>query len=321
MARVLITGGTGFIGSHLVRDCLSRGDEVTVLARPGGDPWRLADVLDRITLIRARPLDAREIASAVLRARPQRVFHLAAMTRTPARHDLSDLDDAMASNVAPLRVLLDALGRLDRPPGAVVRTGSLAELGETDLVLHPDAAERPHDGYGLSALMGTHLLRLARTRRNLPAVTARLSLIYGGDQSADFLIPNLIRKGLSGIPALVRRPLAQRDLVHVSDCVAALQTIADHAASLPPVVAVSTGLPLPMGRVAGMIAALIDDRDVTTPPGRAPVPADSAHVVSCRPSAELLALGWQPRVGLAEGLRQTIEWERSRNIPLQEQSA
>jgi len=319
MARVLITGGTGFIGSHLVRDCLSRGDEITVLARPGSDPWRLADVLDRITLILALPLDARETAAVVLRVRPERVFHLAAMTRSPARDDLSDLDEAITSNVRPLQVLLDALRRLDRPPLAVVRTGTLAELGETERVLAPHEAEHPRDGYGLSALMGTHVLRIARARMDLPAVTARLCLVYGGDQSSDFLVPDLICKGLSGIPTHVRNPLAQRDLIHVADCVAALQAVADHAASLPPVVAVSTGCPLPMGQVAGLIAALIDNREAT--PSLPPVPAEAPQVLSCRPSPELSALGWRPRVGLAEGLRQTIEWERSRNIPPQEQSA
>ena len=65
MARVLITGGTGFIGSHLARDCLSRGDEVTVLARPGSDPWRLADLAGRITLARAHPMYAPAVAAEV----------------------------------------------------------------------------------------------------------------------------------------------------------------------------------------------------------------------------------------------------------------
>lgn len=320
MARVLITGGTGFIGSHLVRDCVARGDEVTVLTRPDSDAWRLVDVLDRITLIRARPLDGREMQAAVALARPERVFHLAAMTRTPAREDLSDLDDAMASNVAPLRTLLDALRRLDRPPLAFVRAGSLAELGETDRVLDPDEAERPHEGYGLSALMGTHVLRLARARTGLPAVTLRLCLTYGGDQSADFLIADAIRKGLSGVPVHVRRPLARRDLIHVSDCVAAFRTAAIHAAALPPVIAVATGRPLPMGHVAGIVASMIDGRGGAAPLWPS-VPADAAHVVSSRPSAELAALGWRPRVGLSDGLRQTIEWERSRNIPRQERSA
>ena len=69
----------------------------------------------------------------------------------------------------------------------------------------------------------------------------------------------------------------------------------------------------------GLIAALIENREAT--PSLPPTLVEAAQVLSCRPSAELSALGWQPRVGLAEGLRQTIEWERSRNIRLQERSA
>lgn len=316
MARVLITGGTGFIGSHLARDCLARGDEVTVLARPGSAPWRLADLAGRIGLVRAHPLDAPAIARAVAGARPQRVFHLAAWTRTPARDDLSDLEEALAANVAPLRVLLDALRQLDDPP-AVVRTGSLAELGEADRVLDHDAAERPRDAYGLSALMGSHLLRLARARLGLPAVTLRLCLTYGGDQSPDFLVPGLIRRALSGLPPEARQPQAQRDLIHVRDCVAALRLAADHAAALPPIVVVATGRPLLAGHVADSIAALVAHPGAPLPPSP-PVPARAAHVVSCRPSPEITGLGWRPRVGLAEGLRETITWERARIMPPQE---
>lgn len=316
MARVLITGGTGFIGSHLARDCLARGDEVTVLARPGSDPWRLGDLVGRITLARAHPLDVPAVAAAVARARPQRVFHLAARTRSPARDDLSDLDEAVTANVAPLQVLLDALRQLADPP-ALVRTGSLAEMGEADRVLDPQEAERPGDAYGLSALMGTQVLRLARARLGLAAVTARLCLTYGGDQSPDFLVPGLIRRALSGLPLQVRRPQAQRDLIHVRDCVAALRLAADHAAALPPIVTVATGQPLPAGHLAESIAALTRVPDGSIP-ATPPVPALAAHVLSCRPSPEITALGWHPRVGLARGLRETINWERARIMPPQE---
>ena len=87
-------------------------------------------------------------------------------------------------------------------------------------------------------------------------VTARLCLTYGGDQSPDFLVPGLIRKALSGLPARVLRPQAQRDLIHVRDCVAALRLAADHAAALPPIVTVATGRPLLAGHLADAVAAM-----------------------------------------------------------------
>ena len=113
------------------------------------------------------------------------------------------------------------------------------------------------------------------------------------------------------------RAQAQRDLIHVRDCVAALRLAADHAAALPPVVTVATGRPLLAGHLADGIAALTLRPDAPLP-ATPPVPALAAHVVSCRPSPEITALGWHPRVGLAEGLRETITWERARIMSPQE---
>lgn len=307
MTRVLITGGAGFIGSHLARDCLRRGDQVTILTRAGSDPWRLADLRGRIRVEAVEPCDTRGLVHLVGQIRPQRVFHLAAATRIAERVAMTDLSHAMISNFEPLRTLIDALRRLDQPPKAVVRTGTLAEYGQAACIRQADSPERPDDAYGFSAVAGTHLLRMARLRLGLPAVTARLCLTYGGGQSGDFLIPDMIRKGLDGNSPRLRRPHARRDLIHVSDVVAALQLVADNAATMPPVVAVSTGQAVPMQAVAEIIAGLLA--------GRSPAPREivddpaEPQTLSCAPSPELLDLGWRPAVPLNKGLRDTVNWE------------
>ena len=306
--RVLITGGTGFIGSHLVRDCLSRGDRVVVVTRNADRAWRLDGVRHLVDLVPVDPHDAAEMFRVVAAVAPQRVFHLAAATRMPPRDDLADTDAAMTSNVEPLRHLLDALRRLDTPPTAVVRAGTLAEYGESADVHEPSSPEQPADAYGLSALVGTHLMRLARTRSGIPSVTVRLSLVYGAMQSSDFLIPCAIRQGLAGQPIRLDRPQAQRDLLHVDDVVAALQRVADCAAILPPVLAVSTGAPLTMGEVIAEIARQLH---VVPPPLPITCAVDAPrHRLSCRPSAAVLATGWRPRVSLPDGLAQVIASER-----------
>lgn len=305
--RVLITGGTGFIGAHLVRSCLARGQEVTVAARPDSDPWRLRDVADQITLRRVALYDQAEVTALLRDTRPQRIFHLAATHRICERASLADLEHAQVCNVEPLRNLLNGLRKINHIPRAFVRTGTLAELGESTGSHDPESCERPADAYGLSALLGTHMLRIARERMDFPAVTARLCLTYGGDQSSDFLIPDMIRKGLAGRSPRLRRPQSQRDILHVDDCVAALHLIADHAARLPPVLSLSTGDPQPMVRVAGMIADILGRG---TPGSVQNRPSDPGAVLSCRPSPELSALGWRPRVPLSTGLRRVIEWER-----------
>ena len=299
MTRTLITGGTGFIGSHLVRDCLRRGEEVTILARPDSDTWRLDGVLDQVAIERLDPRDAPALRAMLMRLLPERVFLLAAATRFDRRDGLRDMDRALRANVEPLRILLDELARLAQPPQAVIRAGTLAEISTTH--------REPGSIYGLSILMGTHLLRIWREWTAIPSVTARLSLTYGGDQSTEFFVPGAIADALSEGLAPPRRPGALRDLLHVDDAVAALQLIADHAADLPAVLNVSTGAPHRLGDVAALIA------DIAGQPLTIAAGSEGAgDVVSAPPAPELVALGWVPRVSLPKGLAQVFDWESER---------
>lgn len=299
MTRILITGGTGFIGSHLVRDCLRRGDEVTVIARPDSDTWRLDGILDRITVERLEPRDAQGMRLLLARVQPDRVFLLAAATRFDQRDGLRDMDRALRANVEPLRIMLDELAAMTTPPKAVIRSGTLAEIST--------ARREPGSIYGLSVLMGTHLLRIWREWTGVPSVTARLSLTYGGDQSTDFFVPGAIADALSGGLAPPNRPDAMRDLLHVDDAVGALQLMAEHAATLPAVVNVSTGAPHRLGDVAALIA------DIAGQPISAGAErAGADDIVSAPPSPELAALGWAPRVTLQDGLAQVFDWENDR---------
>lgn len=309
MAEVMITGGTGFIGSHLVRDCLARRDRVTIISRPGSDPWRLAGVAAKIDLVRLHPLDTAGLARLVRQVRPRHVFHLAAATRL-AGGDASDLTHAMAANLAPLQALLEVLDAADPPPESLVRTGTLAELGEAPVILTEDARERPTTAYGLSALMGTHLLRMTSPGRSYAAVTARLSLTYGGDQDRSFLVADCIAKALDGVPLKIRRPGSERDLLHVDDVVAALQLIARHAGRLPDQVSVSTGRPVRMANLCRIIRSA-----VTGSPGPDRFLSDAPHPLagrlSCHPSPALRALGWRPALPLDRGVAQVVAWERA----------
>lgn len=303
MAEVLVTGGTGFIGSHLVRACIARGDRVTVLTRPDSDPWRLAGLEGRYTLLRLPP---ERFARAARDLAPARVFHLAAQTRFRNPGSPEALAQAIRQNLDPLVAMVTALA--DTPPRAFVRTGTLAEFGLASAPYRDEGPEWPAGAYGLSALMGTQYLRAIRRLTSLPAVTARLSLTYGPGQSPDFLVPRLLRAAAAGQPETLGHPAAERSLLHVDDVVAALLAIADHAARMPPVVTVSDPRPVTMAALAAEIAAL----------GRRPVAriddpsAGAADRVVAAPSVALTDLGWMPRIDRRQALRRLLEHEEDR---------
>jgi nucleoside-diphosphate-sugar epimerase len=315
MTHVVITGGTGFIGAHLVRGCLARGESVTVIARPSSDAWRLADVRDRLSLVRLDATVPHALTECLLRARPDVIFHLGMTTG----HRLAGPDrtfaGALATNVNPLATLLDAAAGLPRPPRRLVRAGSIAEYGPRNKVMSEGDREAPADPYGYSSLAATHLLSARALSLPFEAVTARLALTYGPMQSGDFFIPSAIENALAGRRVEVRRPDDRRDLVYVEDVVNGLLALAD-AASLDGTTVVNIG----SGSAPTTRETAETLLDVAEAPRNLLVchPQAEARVLGCDTSRMKDLVGWHALTPLSAGLEKTIAWHRHQSATLAE---
>lgn len=305
MARILITGGAGFIGSHLARACLERGDSVTVFARPGSDTSRLADVLTDLHISRIATGDVGALRAQMQLARPEVVFHLG--TRTRFTHGITgaDLADSVEQNLVPLLSLLSVAA--DVPPRVLVRSGSIAEYGPLSVPFHEAQREAPHTLYAASMLAGTQYLAMARPQLPFSAVTARLALSYGPDQNRDFFVPEAVETCLEGRRLTLRRPRDRRDLIHVSDVVAGLLRVAEVPEAAGPVVNLSTGVAPTMQEVASEIVALTgaDPALLSAMPQTEP-----ASVLLASPEKARTHIGWQAEVTLKQGLEGTVAWQQ-----------
>ncbi len=312
MARVLITGASGFIGSNLTRACLKRGDEVSVILRPCSSTGRIADIASRVGLYRLDVTDARALHSCLAKARPEIVFHVGARTRFENRPDLQDLADSVEENVSPLIALLSALAACDCPPRTFVRTGTIAEYGDCPTPFTETERERPGGSYAASLLAGTHYLEMAQPRLPFFAVTARLALTYGPGQSESFLIPRAITQLLAGQKVSVRSPLDRRDLIHVDDVTTALMMLGDNPEGAGPVVNVGTGDSPTVAEVMRTLIKLTDaDVDLVKFSDQVRDPVEL--IVSAERIRE--RLGWSAEIKLQDGLERTVKWARENIIP------
>lgn len=151
--RVLITGISGFVGSHLAEYGLSRGAEVfgTVWCDRGGDPLKhLAGIQDRLTLIHGDLTDRVTVTRALQAARPDVIFHLAAQSFVP--DSWRSPEHTMQTNILPQLHLFEAARALGMDP-VIQIAGSSEEYG----LAHPDECPiaesnplRPLSPYGVS---------------------------------------------------------------------------------------------------------------------------------------------------------------------------
>ncbi len=221
MDRVLVTGGAGFIGSHLVDLLLDSGAEVLVI-----DDFRLgkreslerAGSTGRLTVIDGdirRPEDLR----AVDAFRPDTVFHLAALHFIPYRN--AHKQEALDVNVVGLHNVLRALS--GAPLKAFVFPSSGAIYGFGDDPWPETAPPRPDEIYGLSKWLGEGVMaRFHHDRPKVRTVVARIFNTYGPRETNPHVLPDIMKALGEGKPIELGNLWPKRDLIFVTDTAAAL---------------------------------------------------------------------------------------------------
>jgi len=305
--RVAVTGGCGFIGSHLVDALVAAGvAEVVVLdslkyAAPPATQARVT--VHRHNLGRDAVTDLERHLGGV-----DFLFHLAAEKHNQS---LSSPEDVVLSNILGTQGLYAAAARAGVQK--VVFSSSLYAHGrlhgepmrETDL-------PAPRTLYGISKLTGEHLCAYLTATSGIPAVALRYYFAYGPRQYPGLgyksvIVANFERLRRGEAPIIHGDGLQALDYLYVGDVVAAT-ILAMEVAPTGELYNVGSGVPTSiveltrrMSEVAGSsLPPIYDDADWT---------AGSNRVGD---NAKLVGLGWKPRVSLSEGLGHTWEWLRSR---------
>jgi len=306
---ILITGGTGFVGRHLVARLVAAGRDVHLLVRSDAALARLGPLGDRVIAWRGDLRDAESLARAVNGAGADMVYHLAARTdlrRT--RPDLSDVGEVITSDVVGSMNLISALAATRHPPDFMVQAGSLAEYGVGPFPSVEGQRERPISGYSAGLVMRTHLLQALQARLPFPAAIFRLALVYGPGQRRSFLVPALIEAFLEGRPFTIENGEAARDVIHVDDVVDALVKAEGRADLAGEVINIGTGIEHPTASLGQLIARLMTAENQLAIDNN-PWVGDQPHFCG-RVDKAKERLGWQATIPLKEGFEQTIDWYR-----------
>lgn len=302
--NVLVTGGAGFIGSHIVRALLERGDHVRVLDNfSTGKRENLAG-LD-IELIEADLRDASRVTQACRGV--ETVFHQAAFVSVP--QSMKEPSACFDVNVTGTASLLQGAHKYG--VRRVVFATSAAVYGDSDAYpLSEETPLRPLSPYAASKSVDEIYGQLYTTSFGLEVVGLRYFNVYGPRQSPDSqyaaAVPIFIRRLLENKPITIFGDGGQtRDLIFVGDVVRANLMAAVHPSAPGQVFNICTGLET---RVNDLIEILQDLFPSAPMPEFAEPRAGDIYRSIGSPQKAADLLGFRAGVSLAEGLRQTVEW-------------
>jgi UDP-glucose 4-epimerase len=304
----LVTGGAGFIGSHLVEALVAGECRVTVLDDlSSGRQSNLEPVAGSIQFIHGSICDRGVVEKAS--AGCEVVFHLAAVVSVP-KTVADPLGSAAVNEIGSLNVLEAA--RAVRARRVVFASSSAVYGDEPALPKREDMPPKPLTPYAVQKLAVENYLQVYRSLYGLETVGLRFFNVFGPrqDPSSPYsgVISIFMNKAFKGErPHIYGDGGQTRDFVFVGDVVRALMAAAVSPSGLGKVFNVGTGASLTINDLWKAIAALSGCK--VAPLYRPPRSGDILHSVSAIDSAAA-NLGFSPQVSLEKGLQSTLDWYR-----------
>ncbi|HET6573974.1 MAG TPA: NAD(P)-dependent oxidoreductase [Fimbriiglobus sp.] len=301
--RVLITGGTGFLGLPCARRLVELGMEVHVTARHRSDELPIGAKFYPIDMLKA---DVELIPRLISYIRPTHLLHLAWIATPSAYWDSPLNSDWLRASVHTL-MSFGLQGGL-----RVVAAGTCAEYDwsrsgvyRENAKLAPTATAYSHAKNSLR-----YFAEVWGEKGNHSVAWARLFFLYGPREHPARLVPSVATALLAGRPAETTAGTQERDFLHVEDAADALVRLLLSDVTGP--VNIGSGEPVALRTVAETLAHIV---------GRPDLLRLGVKLTSANEPPQLVAdvgrlrseVGWSPRIELRQGLAETVAWWRSRD--------
>ena len=311
MAKILVTGAGGFIGSHLTEELVKEGEEVRAFVRYNSRDERglledlPKDILDQIEVIPGDLKDPDGVKKAVKGC--SKVFHLGALIAIPYSYvhpfDFVQTNVIGTANLFNACLEVNALERIvHTSTSEVYGTAQYTPINEK----HPLQAQSP---YAASKIAADKLAESYCLSFGLPIAAIRPFNTFGPRQSLRAIIPTIISQAIGDKKIRLGNTKPRRDFLFVKDTVRGFTQLGKCDEAIGKVVNVGAGTDISIEELVKKILGLmrkqgeieVEDRRIR------PEKSEVMQLLSDTRLAQKL-FGWAPRHTLEDGLRETIEW-------------
>jgi nucleoside-diphosphate-sugar epimerase len=302
--QLLIVGGSGFIGRHVVKEALKQGFDVTVLSKKHGNA---VSRLDNVHYIFADISHKESLSTAIKDKVFDYVINLGGyVDHTNYSNGGSKVCDVHFDGVRNLVDCLDC----SRIKG-FVQIGSGDEYGNISAPQSETQRESPISPYSCAKVASTYFLQTLYKTEGFPAVVLRPFLVYGPEQSAERFIPQIINGCINNQKFSTSKGEQLRDFCFIDDFVKAVFFALSNKHAHGEVINIASGEPITIKKTINMIVSMIGYGQPQF--GKIPYrKGENMALYGNIDKAEKI-LGWKPSIDLNEGLLKTVKWFRDTN--------
>lgn len=298
--KILLTGATGFLGSHVARLLLLHDCEVHILVRHGSDTWRINDILPQLHAEEYDFTGIHNLDAILSKIQPDICIHLAWHMGPGSLTDLENVD--VLSSSLYLAVRLAALGCKK-----LLVAGTCFEYDAERGYVAEDSPIKPSNLYAASKQALHSVVEQLSKTTSMEVAWLRLFFLYGPHEGKHRLVPSVILSLLKDEVVKLTPGEQVRDFVHVEDAASAIWDVA--VSPLTGAVNIGTGSPWTVRHAVNRVGEMMDRSDLLHF-GALEHRINDPFFLCANNKRLLQETSWKPRFGLDEGLEQTIEWWR-----------
>lgn len=301
--QVLITGGTGFIGSSIANRLINQDIDVSIIDNNNNSLWRI-DNVNKCKFFCIDLQNYSEVENTVKKINPDIIFHLAAYVN-PER-DYDSINKSYNINLNGTKNLILSLNNYSYD--LFINTGTCEEYGNIEAPFRESNRESPVSPYSASKIAATYFCEMNAKIYNKPIITVRPFLTYGPKQIARLLIPWLLYSGFEKKRLLLTPCEQTRDFIYIDDLVDAYIKLSEKYKKVNNmgVFNIGSGVEIKIKKVVKLIEKKLKNTEFLIG-GKPYRHGETMHFFS---SIEKIkkTIKWAPKCSIETGIEKTINW-------------
>ena len=293
--RILVTGGTGFLGRHTLERLVSQGYRPQATTFDEGNLVVRADGMSGVDLIESDLTDRKQVKDLIDTCRPRIVIHLAGTTG----HNDPTGERCHRINYEATVNLLDSLGASDVQ--GVILIGTAAEYGNQPTPFCENMKTRPLSHYATSKVRANEYALTMFAKTGLPVTILRVFTAFGYGQPAKMFLSQLIKHALLNQTFKMSDGMQKRDFVYIEDVTTAILASLTAADAVGRTINIGSGIGIPLRRIADVVWKACGARSELLEIGALDKAGDAAFDTESDISLARDILGWTPTAAILNG--------------------